>query len=51
VHGGFGSVYEEDLFFDVKKGVLTSERLVRNGTAAPEALKGYTLAAATSIGD
>jgi len=51
VHGGFGSVYEEDLFFDVNKGVVTSERLVRNGTAAPEASKGYTLAAATSIGE
>ena len=51
VHGGFGSVYEEDLFFDVTKGVVTNERLVRNGTAAPDASKGYTLAAATSIGD
>ena len=51
VHGGFGSVYEDDLFFDVTKGVVTNERLVRNGTAAPEASKGYTLAAATSVGD
>ena len=51
VHGGFGSVYEEDLFFDVAKGVVTNERLVRNGTAAPDASKGYTLATATSIGD
>ena len=51
VHGGFGSVYEEDLFLDVSKGVMANERLVRNSTAAPDASKGYILAAATSIGD
>lgn len=51
VHDGFRSVYEEDLFFDVSKGVVSNERLVRNGTAAPDAAKGYTLAAATSMGD
>ena len=41
VHGGFRSVYEEDLFLEVSKGAVANERLVRNGTAAPDALKGY----------
>ena len=31
VHGGFGSVYERDLFFKVKKGVVIDCREVVNG--------------------
>jgi len=33
VHGGFGSVYERDLFFKVKKGVVIDRREVVNGVA------------------
>ena len=50
VHGGYGSVYEEDLFIDVLKGVVTGERTVRNGTAAPQAPQGYGVRAATTFG-
>jgi len=50
VHGGYGSVYEQDLFIDVLKGVVTGERTVRNGTAAPQAPQGYGVRAATIFG-
>ena len=33
VHGGFGSIYERDLFFKVKKGVVLDSREVINGVA------------------
>jgi hypothetical protein len=36
VHGGYLSKYEEDLFISVKRGVVIDERIVRNGTAAPD---------------
>jgi len=51
VHGGYGSVYEEDLIIDISKGVVTDERVVRNGTASPDARKGYALGAATFFGE
>ena len=50
VHGGYGSVYEQDLFIDVLKGVVTGERTVRNGTAEPQAPQGYGVRAATIFG-
>ena len=50
VHGGYGSVYEQDLFIDVLKGVVAGERTVRNGTAAPQAPQGYGVRAATIFG-
>jgi hypothetical protein len=50
VHGGYGSVYEQDLFIDVLKGVVTGERTVRNGTAEPQAPQGYRVRAATIFG-
>ena len=50
VHGGYGSVYEQDLFIDVLKGVVMGERTVRNGTAAPQAPLGYGVRAATIFG-
>jgi hypothetical protein len=34
VHGGFFSIYEEDLFIDVMRGVVIDERRVRNRTAS-----------------
>ena len=34
VHGGFGSVYEMDLFFKVKKGVVVDRREVVNGVGS-----------------
>ena len=50
VRGGFSSGYEEDLFLQVRRGVLLGERVVQNGTAAPGAPKGYAIAAWTTLG-
>jgi len=50
VHGGYGSVYEQDLCIDVRKGVVAGERTVRNGTAEPQAPQGYGVRAATIFG-
>jgi hypothetical protein len=50
VHGGFASVYEEDLFLRVQRGVLIDERIVRNGTAPPNAEVGYQINAWTTFG-
>lgn len=36
VHGGYASQYEQDLFIDVVRGVVTNERLVVNGVAEPD---------------
>ena len=36
VHGGYASQYEQDLFIDVVRGVVVSERLVVNGVAEPD---------------
>lgn len=47
VHGGYLSTYEEDLFISVKHGVVTEERIVRNGTAAPDAHEGYRITVQT----
>ena len=49
VHGGFGSVYEKDLFFKVKKGVVVDRRVVINGQAPLGAPKDYHIAALTTI--
>jgi len=49
VHGGFGSVYEKDLFFKLKKGVVLDKRLVVNGQAPEGAPNDYHLAALTTI--
>ena len=48
-HGGFASTYEQDLFIDVHQGVVTTERVVRNGSAPPNAPQGYVLGAKTSF--
>jgi len=50
IHGGYLSTYEEDLFITVKRGVVTGERIVRNGTAAPDAQQGYFISAQTLFG-
>ena len=50
VHGGFASTYEEDLFLRVQRGVLIEERIVRNGTAPPNAEAGYRINAWTTFG-
>ena len=50
VHGGFHSVYEEDHFLRVQRGVLKDERIVRNGTAPPNAEAGYLIKAWTTFG-
>jgi hypothetical protein len=49
VHGGFASIYEEDVFLRVQRGVLIEERIVRNGTAPPNAEAGYRINAMTSF--
>jgi hypothetical protein len=36
VHGGYASQYEQDLFIEVVRGVVVSERLVVNGIAEPD---------------
>ena len=36
VHGGYASQYEQDLFIEVVRGVVVSERLVINGIAEPD---------------
>ena len=48
VHGGYSSTYEEDLFLRVQKGVVLEERIVRNGTAPPNAKAGYRINAMVS---
>jgi hypothetical protein len=50
VHGGYASSYEQDLFIDVVRGMVVTERLVVNGVAEPDATEGYTIAASTSTG-
>lgn len=50
VHGGYHSAYEEDLLLRVQRGVVTEERIVRNGTAAPDAHDGYLITASTTFG-
>jgi hypothetical protein len=49
VHGGFGSVYERDLFFKVKKGLVLDRRVVVNGKAEEGAPEGYHISALTTI--
>lgn len=48
VHGAYASVYEEDLFLRVQRGVLVEERVVRNGTAPSDAKAGYRVNAMVS---
>ena len=36
VHGGYASQFEQDLFIEVVRGVVVSERLVTNGVAEPD---------------
>jgi hypothetical protein len=50
VHGGYASTYEMDLFLEVDKGVVVSERVVHNGEAAADAPEGYRVQAFTSFG-
>jgi hypothetical protein len=50
VHGGYLSIYEEDLFIRVQRGVVIDERVVRNGTADPGESTGYRVSAWTEFG-
>lgn len=50
VHGGFASTYEEDLFLTVQHGVVIGERVIRNGTAPPDAKAGYVIKGHTFFG-
>lgn len=47
VHGGYASQYEEDIFILIKKGVVTSERIITNGQADNDSPNGYGVAAYT----
>jgi hypothetical protein len=48
VHGGYGSIYEEDILLDVQKGVVVTRTVRRNGTAPPDAGRsGYRISAMT----
>ena len=49
VHGGYGSVYEKDLFFKVKRGVIVDKRVVVNGQAPEGVPDSYHIAALTTI--
>ena len=49
VHGGYASQYEEDLFISIEKGVVTSEKIIRNGNPEKDAPKGYGVAAYTTF--
>jgi len=50
VHMGYASKYEEDLMFQVNKGVVTKSWVIKNGTAEESAPKGYDIAAYTTFG-
>lgn len=49
VHGGYASQYEEDVFILIKKGVVISERVTKNGQAEESAPNGYGVAAYTTF--
>ncbi len=51
VHGGYASIYEEDLFLRVQRGVVIEERVVRNGTALANVVTGYRINAMVSYLD
>ncbi len=50
VHQGWGSTYEEDVFFAVRRGVVQAVKVQRNGTGAPDAPEGYGVAATYVFG-
>lgn len=50
VHGGYGSTYEQDLFIEIEKGVVLSERIEGNGVGTGQGSTGYTLGAMTTFG-
>lgn len=50
VHGGYGSTYEQDLFIEIKKGVVISERVESNGEGTGKGGSGYVLGAMTTFG-
>lgn len=46
VHGGYGSTYERELFFDIERGVVVDTRLQHNATAlSSDASAGYVVGA------
>ena len=50
VHAGFASTCEQDLFIQVDKGVVVSERIVSNGVGTGKSSSGYSVGALTTIG-
>jgi hypothetical protein len=49
-HGGYGSVFEEDIIISVLKGILTDTKVIRNGTLEdPDAVEGYRLGGFTTL--
>lgn len=47
-HMGYGSKFERDQFITIYNGVVTSERVVENGVAPPDAREGYSIGAMTT---
>jgi hypothetical protein len=49
VHGGYASQYEEDVFIMIEKGIVISERIIKNGISEKKSPKGYNVAAFTKL--
>ena len=50
VHQGYGSTYEEDLLIAIRKGVVVSTNVRRNGTSdRPDAPEGYSIGGMTVL--
>lgn len=48
VHMGYGSIYEDDLFIDIRKGVVINTEVLHNGTSEnPHAKEGYGIGGMT----
>lgn len=50
VHGGYGSSFEQDLFIELKNGVVISERVASNGEGTGKGSSGYVVGAMTTFG-
>ena len=50
VHGGYGCSFEQDLFIEIKNGVVIHERVVSNGEGSGKGGSGYVIGAMTTFG-
>jgi hypothetical protein len=51
VHMGYGSTYEQDLFFTIERGVVTQQTIRQNEKADLDAPDGYGVSAMTIFRD